>query len=96
MTLSAPILPDVLAWLEARQTGIHQQQQQFEAASTRVSPETYSFGTVMHTAADAASLMANQWRAVWPRTRDFRTLPETIRTWGDDAKQAIAARWETE
>lgn len=94
--MTRPALPraDVLAWLEAWQNEV--QQQQFEAASSRFAPDAYSFGTVMHAVPDRASLMANQWRAVWPRTRNFRFIPDTIRAWGDEAQQTIAAQWESE
>ncbi len=86
--------PDVLSWLLAWQDEV--QRQQFETASSRFASDVYSFGTVMTAVAGRDALMEHQWRAVWPRTRGFRFLPESVNTWGDEQQQVVAAQWVSE
>lgn len=34
--------------------------------------------------------MTGQWQVVWPRTRSFRFINDSVRSWGDDAHHTAA------
>jgi len=85
---------DVLSWLSSWEQQV--QAQHFDDATELFSPHVHSFGTVMPVVSGRDALVLRQWRAVWPRTRGFRFIPESIRGWGDDDHYCVAAQWLSE
>ncbi|NBD19565.1 hypothetical protein GTZ97_02605 [Aquabacterium fontiphilum] len=85
---------DVREWLTTWEQ--HIRQLRFDEAEQLFDVNVHSYGTVMSVVTGRPALVAHQWRAVWPRTRGFRFVPESIKGWGCHGLFSIAAQWSSE
>ena len=56
----------------------------YETAAALFADDVVAFGTRMDMVSGLESLMAHQWKGIWPNIREFRFDLESLRTGGDD------------
>jgi ketosteroid isomerase-like protein len=85
---------EVRRWLLAMQESVRDAD--FEAARELFSPEVFSFGTVAATADGLGTLERDQWRAVWPHTREFSFDLDEARTLAFRESACVAVPWRSQ
>lgn len=91
---SASLPASILAWLSTWEQCV--QDQAFEPAAELFDVAVHSYGTVMPVVSGRDALLARQWSAVWPRTRGFSFVRESLRAWGDAQRYCVAGQWVSE
>ncbi len=57
----------------------------YETAAALFADDVVAFGTRMDMVSGLESLMAHQWKGIWPNIREFRFDLESLRTGGDES-----------
>ena len=83
----------VIAWLDAFAAAVRRKD--IEAGRAMFAPDVLGFGSVTVRAEGIDRLIEDQWRNVWPVTRDFAFDASNLLIGGDGRTSWIAAQWSS-